>query len=141
MIDGLVMCSPEIVANARADRVTTREFRNGRWRASSAMVGDMWATRAELRAVAFVDNTANLTSTKVRAWAGDYRDACDRARWHGQKPAIIDRAIRAAGYDLRSKRPAHVKIMRPTDSSEHRGSGRRELDWSAPSAGYVLAVR
>jgi hypothetical protein len=107
LIDGLVMCSAEIRANAMARTVGRGQYRTS--------VGEMHATRSELVAVALVDETASVTSTKVRAWSGDYRVELDRGRWAPLAPEILARAAKAARWDLRWSRPQRLQVHRPDD--------------------------
>ena len=65
VLDGQVMCSPEITADAIATTI-------GRGR-DARSVGDMHATTATLTSIALVGETAGVGARPVRAWHGDYR--------------------------------------------------------------------
>ena len=145
LVDGQVMASAEIRANAMSRTIPSTTFTNGRARSSSKVVGDVEASRAELHAVALVDRTASVTATMVRAWVGDYR--CDWGQIEALRPpAVVQRAKAAATWELRSsRRPECLRIHHPveprySDGLEGRhGSGRPEIHYT--TGGYVLEVR
>jgi hypothetical protein len=149
MIDGIVQCSAEIRCNAKARLVDTIDYpRPFERRSTTKVVGEMDATRARLDGVALVDSTASITSTRCRAWPGDYRDPVDRGRWQQRTiPTILERAIAATASSARHRRPDAVRIHHPdqrpapleVDHAEHR-HGRHEIQHSG-GRGYVLAVR
>ena len=102
------MCSAEITADAIATTI-------GRGR-DTRSVGTMHATRATVTSLGLVDRTASVTSTRVRAWHGDYRQSVDRGRWNRRHlPAILDRAADAASWNLRYSRPTRLQIHRPPE--------------------------
>lgn len=143
-IDNLLMCSAEIRANGYARTVPTTIWSDtGQMRSSAKLVGNINATRATLHGVGLVGKTASVTSTMVRAWPGDYRDSFDRGRWRSV-PSIIDRAVAAAGWELRYRRPSTMKIHHPYHGIERRHDelrhGGAEIFHTAPYAG-VLSVR
>ena len=128
MIDGQVQCSPEILCDAMLD-VGYR----GRYHQPPS--GQLHATRATLDAVALVNQTASFTSTRVRAWSGDYRVANDLGRWRMRGvPAILERAAKAARWRpaLRPG-PAHCRSTahrshRPRCDGRRRGPLQRQDD-------------
>lgn len=123
MIDGQVMCSPEIRSNSAA--------------------GGGHATRSTVEYLALVDETAGVTSTRVRAWPGDYRDPLSFC-WDRTSPAILRRATEAADWSLRYRRPERTRIHRPRQEMEpeRRHSGERhEMSYSATTFGGVISVR
>lgn len=142
---GQLQCSPEIRANAIAQTIDSTTWTRGAMRSSTKVVGSMHATAAELAAISFVDRTAGVTATKVRAFDFDYTDPLHRARWNAQLvPDIVKRAVEAAGVNLRYRRPEHIRIHRPAveryDPDVRGGAGRPEVVHSAPYRA-ILEVR
>lgn len=145
-VDGKVQASAEIIADSIARNVEHVEWEPGpnqihHRRKSTRSIGNMYATTAELHAVAFVDRTASLSSTRCKAWDGDYRDIIDRNLMKASRthplPDIIIRAAEAASTELRHRRPERLLIHHPAD--EYRAGGRAEINWHG--GGRILAVR
>ena len=138
MIDGQVMCSPEIQADAMHDV----GYRRSRWHHQPPS-GELHATRAQLDAVAIVDQTAGLTSTRVRGWPGDYRNPNDLGTWRARGvPAILDRAAKAARWDLRYTRPHKLQVHRPDVELDMRGGHGAGVEiYHSASYPGVLSVR
>lgn len=137
-IDGVLMASAEIKADALARTVNTTDWSGTSWRRSTALVGDMHATTAELHGVALVDQTASLTSTRCRAWDGDYLDPVGRARWtSGRVPAILHRAAAVAGTELRHRRAEQLRVHRP-EVDQRSGLG---VEVVHHGGGYIVGVR
>jgi len=138
LVDGLY-ASPELRANA----MHTVERVSYRWDRRRESYGTLTATESILDAIGLVSSTAGVTSTRVRAFAGDYRDPIGWGAITSRRPpAILERARAAAAWNLRTARPHRLRIHRPADLGvdlEVR-SGRVELRRSAPYPG-VLAVR
>lgn len=134
-LDGIVMCSPELRANARyaVERQSYRVDKRVR------SYGHVDASHAILDGVGLVMRTAGVTATKVIAFDGDYRDSLDRGRM-SRPPEIIGRAAKAATWELRYRRPAALRIHRPAAPAEERGGSSGEILHSAP-IGWVLGVR
>lgn len=134
-----LMCSPELRANAM-HTVERQSYRLDR-RVSAS--GTLTATTSILDGVGIVARTAGVTSSRIRAFAGDYRDVSDWGMMRARGvPPILERAKAAAPWNLRTSRPHKLRIHRPAgygDELELR-SAVGELRYSGWYPG-VLAVR
>jgi hypothetical protein len=141
LVDGL-FASPELRANSMFT-VERHSYRLDRRRES---YGTLTATTSVLDGVGLVSSTAGVTSTRVRAFAGDYRDVIDWGAIMSRRPPhILERAKAAAPWNLRTSRPHKLRIHRPAelrvdDLDLEVRSGRVELQYTAPYPG-VLSVR
>jgi len=140
LVHGL-FASPEITCDA----LHVQERHSYRLDRRRESFGTLTATRSTLDGVGLVARTAGVTSTRVQAWRGDYRDPIDWGAIVSRRPPeILLRAKAAARYDLRTSRPHKLRIHRPADHGvvdelEVR-SGRVELRTTGWYPG-VLAVR
>ena len=87
--------------------------------------------------------TAGVTSTRIRAFPGDYRDVLDWSEMKARRPLpILERARAEVRHELRYRRPASLRINRLTIDLRHGYPpvGER-VEIVHHGGGYVLGVR
>lgn len=130
-----LQCSPKLRANAMLsiDRYSYGYDRTVR------TSGQLDATRTLLDSVALVDRTAAVTGSRVQAFAGSYREMTEWDR--NRLPSIVQRAGKAATWQLRYSRPASIQIHRPQRRSEYEVRGGARPEVLHHPGGRVLSVR
>jgi hypothetical protein len=131
LVDGCY-CSPEI----RADTISLRMGAGNQ----SGYIGSAFATSASLEACALVDATAGIAAAKVRAFPGDYRRQDGSFNWSGGAPTILQRAKKAAGWELRYRRPPSIVIRRAQEHTIHEHTIRYGVELRYGPPGAVLSV-